>query len=301
MRMPICGNMPLELEQIASSMRPAGRSFVPVLKIAHQLGTRVCLRFERERERLSARVELSRKPPTIYLSRLSPVTGERYLDNHEDHLLSPRERFSVAHELGHLVAYDKFHLLPAGEKSEYWIQEEWMHKFAATLLTPDSLIDNCLNGLRLGEPVCPFILRDAAADIARLSQEVLATQLCLKRRDIGFLKVAFAKKKADNQPVLRVLFSASGDQLRLPKNHSHIDHGHLLRRLESEDLGSATLQRCALGKLDPQDVNIAWRRMGALRGLDRRSPNKESEAPIPVFWVSLASYIHTPEYQLALW
>src|SRR5216684_2878242 len=112
MSMPSCGNLPLELEQFASSLRPPGRNFVSVLKIAHQLGTRVCLRFEKECVSLSARVELSAKPPTIYLTRHSPVRGERYLDNHEDHLLSPRERFSVAHELGHLVAYDKFHLLP---------------------------------------------------------------------------------------------------------------------------------------------------------------------------------------------
>jgi len=299
--MPTCGNLQLELERFATTLRPAGRDFVSVLEIASQLGTRVCLSFEKGCTRLSARVELSAKPATIYLTRRSPVTGERYLDKHEDHLLSPRERFSVAHELGHLVAYDRFHLPPAREKSEYWIQEKWMHKFAATLLTPDAVIADCLNDLRSGEPVCPFMLRAKAADVAKLSQEVLATQLCLKRADIGFLKVVFAKRKADDQAVLRVIFSTSGDQLRLPKNHAHIEHGNLLRRLESEDVGSATLQQCALGKLESQDVNIAWRRMGVLTGLDASSPTRQPEGPIPVFWISVAPYVHMPQNQLTLW
>src|SRR5258708_6170201 len=122
MSMPTCGNLPLELEQFASSLRPSGENFVSVLKVAHRLGSKVCLRFEKECTRSSARVELSARPPTIYLTRHSPVRGERFLDTHEDHLLTPRERFSVAHELGHLVAYEKFRLLPANEKSDYWIQ-----------------------------------------------------------------------------------------------------------------------------------------------------------------------------------
>jgi hypothetical protein len=301
MSMPVCGNIPFELEQLASSMRPVGRDFVSVLKVAHQLGTRVCLRLEKVRAQWSARVELSVKPPTIFLMRHSPVNGERYLDDHEDHLLSPRERFSVAHELGHLVAYDRFHLLPATEKSEYWIQEEWMHRFAATLLTPDSVIDDCLSGLRSGEPVCPFLLQARATRIARLSQEVLATQLCLRRSEIGFMKVALTKRKADNQRILRVLFSTSGDRLRLPKNYSHIGHEHLLSRIEAEGVGSATMRQCVLGKLEPQDVKIVWRRSGMLRGLDKNLPTEDSRDLVPVFWVSVASYVQAPELQLPLW
>jgi len=299
--MPICGNLPRQLEHIANSMRPSGRDFISILRVAHQAGARVCMRFETECGRSPASIELAMKPPTIYLTRHSPLRGQRYLDVHEDHLLTPRERFSVAHELGHLVAYDKFNLLPAVEKSEYWIQEEWMHKFAGTLLTPESVVDDCLNDLRLGTPVCPFILRAKASDVARVSQEVLATQLCLKRPDIGFMKVVFAKRKADDQRVLRVIFSTSGDQLRLPKNHSHIDCGSLVRKLENGDVGSATMQRCVLGKLDPQDVNIAWRRAGVLKRVEKGSPTEGSEGPIAAFWISLTSFIRTPEYQLPLW
>src|SRR5437660_190573 len=140
----LCGDLGSQLEQLADSLRPREQNFVSVLKIAHRLGTRVCLRLEKESQRTSARVNLSETPPTIYLTRHSPVKGERSLDSYEDGLLTSRERFSVAHELGHIVAYREFGVLPSKEKSNYWAQEELMHRFAGVLLTPNSVIDRCL-------------------------------------------------------------------------------------------------------------------------------------------------------------
>jgi len=295
------GSLPVDLERFASDIRPRGKSFVSVLKIAGKLGARVCILLENDDAYRQARIDLAAEPPTIYLIRSSPVWGERYLNSHEDHLLTPRERFSVAHELGHLVAYQRFNVLPATEKSTYWAQEEWMHRFAGALLTPDVVVDECLFGLSPGEPVSPFKLYSAAADLVRLSQEVLATQLCLRRADIGFMKLGVARKGGDQERILRVLFSVTGHQLRLPNNHSHVYEENLLRKLKADDTGAGTLRQCALGKLDPQDLSIAWRRMGTLNGSAPKGSSTESHELMPVFWVSIASYVQTSVRQLALW
>lgn len=295
------GSLPVALERFASDIRPRGKGFVSVLKIACQLGARVCILLETDSVRRHARIDLAAEPPTIYLIRRSPVCGEKYLNNHEDHLLTPRERFSVAHELGHLVAYQRFNVFPATEKSTYWAQEEWMHRFAGALLTPDAILDECLLGLGAGEPVCPFTLYSAAADRVRLSQEVLATQLCLRRPDIGFMKLGVDRRVGDREKVLRVLFSVAGRQLKLPKNYSHIDEEHLVRRLEADQAGTITLRQCALGKLEPQDFNISWRLMGTLNGSAGKNSSTKLRSLMPIFWVSIASYVERDVRQLVLW
>src|SRR5580698_1509046 len=104
MKALVSEDLGFRLEKFAADLRPSEQSFVSVLKIAHRLGSKVYLRFEKVLPQPVARVDLLAKPPTIYLTRHSPIAGERRLDRYEDHLLSCRERFSVAHELGHIVA-----------------------------------------------------------------------------------------------------------------------------------------------------------------------------------------------------
>jgi IrrE N-terminal-like domain len=299
--MGILGSLPVALERFASDIRPRGKGFVSVLNIARQLGARVCILLETDSVHRHARIDLAAEPPTIYLIRRSPVCGEKYLNSHEDHLLTPRERFSVAHELGHLVAYQRFNVFPATEKSTYWAQEEWMHRFAGALLTPEAVLDECLFGLSVGEPVCPFTLYSAATDRVRLSQEVLATQLCLRRSDIGFMKLGVDRRAGDRERVLRVLFSVAGSRLQLPNNRSHIDEENLLRRLEADHTGTVALRQCALGKLEPQDFNISWRRMGSLNGSAPKDSSTELRTLTPLFWVSIASYAESSVRQLVLW
>jgi len=293
----VSDDLGFQLEQFAAYLRPPERSFVSVLKIAHRLGSRVYLRFEKVLPRPLARVDLLSKPPAIYLTRHSPIVGERRLDRYDDHLLSCRERFSVAHELGHIIAYKEFGILPATEKSGYWAQEECMHRFAGALLTPASIIDRCLNGLRDGEPVSPFLLQESANKPARLSQEVLATQLCVRQPDIGFMKVALIERERDKKRVLRVLFAKSGKQIFLPNNHSHVQHEYLLSRLATAEVGSTYITSCILGKEAPQNLNVSWRRAGTVKRANDGSPHEL----IPVFWISLASHTHRVDAQLSLW
>jgi hypothetical protein len=301
MTMPTCRAPQAELEQIAEHLRPAGREFIPVLRIADQLGVHVCIRFVKGRTRPTAQIELAATPPTIYLTRESSVDGVRLLEGHDDNLLTPRERFSVAHELGHLVAYKELQISPALKRSDYWAHEEYMHRFAATLLMPGWLLDSWLDTLPAWEPVSPFALRYWARNIAKLSEEVVATQLCLRRPDIGFLKVGSIRRRKDSSKVLRVLFAASGDELSLPNTHSHIDNKQLLEKLAAETTGTASIRNCVLGREEPQDISIVWRHAGFFKVSSKDCLNEASPEAIPFFWISAAFQKYETVHQLALW
>ena len=297
----VCENLQSGLEHIAADLRPAEQQFVPVLEIAHRLGVRVCVRLSKECRRPAARIEIAANPPTIYVTRRSPVEGGRILESHEDRLLSPRERFSVAHELGHLVAFRELKLTPSQEKSEYWTHEGCMHSFAAALLMPEWLLDGWLSSLPAGEPVSPFALRCWARDVTRLSEEVVATQLCLRRPEIGFMKVSTIRRRRDKCKVLRVLFAASGDRVSLPKTHSHVENKYLLERLAAESTGMATIRQCALGTCEPQDISIVWRHAGFFKAFDQDFSMDAAIESIPIYWISAAFQKSRAEHQLALW
>jgi hypothetical protein len=294
-------NEPLrdQLEEFAIELRPSGTRRVSVLGVVQQLGARVCVRFEKDCWRPTARIELAKNPVTIFLTRRARTAGDRFLEPFEEHLLTPRERFSVAHELGHLVAFREFRVLPALERAIYWTQEECMHHFAATLLTPDALVEGWLKSVPDGEPISPFLLRRWAASEARLSEEVIAIQLCAKRSNIGFMKVAHAARKSDKHKVLRVLFAASGTQLALPRTHAHLTNEELLAKLEVEASGNGTLRQCDLNK-SAQNIRYAWRHAGYQQH-HSGDPDQPPGAPSSIFWICAAAETLVPATQLSLW
>lgn len=282
------------LEQAANDLRPSERCRrISVLGIAQQLNARVCVRFEKERQQGSALVDLASRPPIIYLIRRGTVQGKRYIEIHEESVLTPRERFSVAHELGHLIAFTKFQIRPAEKVSDYWVQEECMHNFAATLLAPDWLLDGWLDSIAVEALVPPFALRRWANVEAGLSEEVVATQLCKRRAGIGFVKVAATARKKDRAPVLRVLFSASARDLGLPKRHAHIADNQLIRALATGDVGRAHLRQSSLDQSRIQDLQVAWRRAGHIVGQGRTVNGDPVTESIPIFWVSFGLPVST--------
>jgi hypothetical protein len=300
MTMSRCKSLQAELQNFAGGLRPSACDRVSVLEVAHHLGSRVCVHLEIGYVRPSARIELAGTPPTIYITRPSPIGGERYLADHEEHLLTPRERFSVAHELGHLVAFRELQVPLARGGADYWMQEECMHAFAAALLVPERLVDDWLESVPKGQPVPPFVLRHWAKSIARLSEEVVATQLCLRRSDIGFMKVRSTKRQNDNARVLRVLFAASGHAMRLPKTHSHIQNDQLFETLESDATGMASLNQCILGRDQPQDIRVAWRHAGFLKHPEKRREESLAQ-PAPIYWLCAALQGLESSHQLPLW
>lgn len=290
-----------QLEGFASQLRPQGRRFVSVLQVAQALESKVCVKFETTQSSSSACLDLAKCPHTVFLNRRAPTKGLRFLSLDDEHLLTPRERFSVAHELGHLVAFRELNMLPAREKSMYWTQEAWMNRFAATLLIPDILLQEWLGTVQADQPVSPFCLRRWASEEAKLSEEVVASQLCLRRPSIGFLKVQPVMRKRDDHRVLRVSFSASGGAISLPKTHSHVDDEQLLLKLEAETSGNSTTDGNSAVSPTGLPLRVAWRR-GGLTPTHHPNAQQESGPHTGAFWwISAAALTAEPQSQLNFW
>jgi len=295
--MTVCQGLRSELEKLAGDLRPTDREFVSVLGVAQRLGVRVCLRLVKGAVSPAARIEMGLTPPTIYLGRSSSIEGTRYLGDREDRILTARERFSVAHELGHWIAFKELRLSPSIDKSSYWDHERCMHGFAASLLMSGQVIDSWLNTCPSWEPISPFALRHWARNVTRLSEEVVATRLCSRRSEIGFLKVSSVKRKRNGSRVLKVLFAASGDQVSIANTHAHIENRALMEKLEEDGVGTASLAESALGGKGSQLLRVAWRQAGTLKS----SYGSGSQAGSPIFWISATVQRVLAIRQLALW
>jgi hypothetical protein len=257
-----------ELMAWAQKLRPIGKPYVSVLNVASELGTVVALRVHANVAPSSAQIDLRHRPPKIILYRAGKVDGEREIQPSEENLLTPRERFSVAHELGHWIVTNHLGCNPQLDRKSYWEHELAINTFAGCLLVPDWLVENWLKSTPEGTPVEPFALRYWADSECRISEEVVAKQLAKHRESIGFLKVSPGKKVKDGAPFLLTLFSASGNAVRLPHARSHIESPDLYTLLEAERVGTAWLPDLKIGRCDAQALRIAWRRGRPLKTLE---------------------------------
>jgi Zn-dependent peptidase ImmA (M78 family) len=132
---------------------------VSVVSIAHELGTVISLRFHTSPGPHFAQIDLGDTPPKIIVYRSGQRNGEREIREGDENLLSPRERFSIAHELGHWVAFSRFRIGPQSERRVYWEHERVMNAFAGCLLAPDWLVMRWLDQVPEGRPVPPFAVR----------------------------------------------------------------------------------------------------------------------------------------------
>jgi len=201
-------------------------------------------------------------------------------------MLTPRERFSVAHELGHWVAYSRLKIKPEAKGERYWEHERAVNAFAASLLVPDWLVTRWLDEVPEGMPVCPFALRKWASLQCRCSEEVVAKALVKCGSSIGFLKLLPTTRKKDGTRVLRVLCSAAGSKVRLPSEHAHIENPDFQKLLDSRSVGEAQLKEVQLGRCNLQNLRIAWRR-GRPLGLE------------PTTWLSILGATSATETQFA--
>lgn len=248
-----------ELLRIAERMRPVGPRSVSVLEIAHSLGITVSFRFHSSRSSNTAQIDFRNRPPKILVFRFGKSEGEQEVGWGEESLLTPRERFSVAHELGHWLLFNQFNVEPQLDERLYWAQEDTVNTFAAHLLVPNWLARNWLEGTEDGSPISPFALRSWATQ-SRVSEEVAGKALARYRSTIGFLKLLPMQRKRDGARVLQVLSSAAGEGLRLPTERSHIDCPRLWTSLQADRVGLGWFSELRLGRCPPQNLYIAWRR-----------------------------------------
>lgn len=249
------------LRETALCLRPpvSGR-MISLIQVANDHSIDVNLVFGREfdRARDLARCELGMRP-AISLYRQAAAGAVACLSPSDEAALTTRERFSVAHELGHCLAYLMYEFRPLGrgeDSQRYWRQERAMDEFAGALLVPPWLVEQWVEESSGISSTCVFRLGRWAADSA-VSSEVVAKALCRAVPDIGFLKVAEAKRLRDGARLFVVLYSSTGERVRLPNQHSHLKNEDFLARIVGRT-GAQTIHGYEVGANQLGQVEVAW-------------------------------------------
>lgn len=249
------------LQSRAEELRPnAGLSSAPLVRIANDLGidVRLVLRPLGGPRKVHARCELKSRPQ-ILVYRHSAAAAVVEVSPAEEHFLSTRERFSVAHELGHCIAYLSFGLKPVlmeENRAEYWRQERIMNEFASAILVPPWLSCRWRAQLPTLDATCVFRIREWAKD-CRASPEVVTTVFARHTKGIGFLKVSDAVKVRNRKRLLVVAHSAAGGEIGLPNAYSHIEDVGFVSSVTGRR-GVATSSECRIGQLEFNELQLAW-------------------------------------------
>ena len=249
-----------ELERLAAELRAKEVGpYVSLLAVAEELGLQAVLRFSEDRN-LHAYVDIDKSGGTVVLLRSGPSGSIKRLRRSDECLLAPRERFSLAHEIGHYLAATRLGVDPAPvASSEYWCHERAIDAFAGSLLVPDALARSWITAVPTEDPIHPLALRDFSRS-AKVSDEVVARALCRVRVDIGFLKLRRVLRRADKAPVLRVAFGSASGRMRVPNIHSHVKEPDLLKAIASCDVGQRTLLGNSVVPTPPgHTLRMAWR------------------------------------------
>jgi IrrE N-terminal-like domain len=249
------------LEDMAKQLRPVTRSpFVPVIKLAKDLGIEVELCIYSGSTKRDAQSDVSSANSRIVLYRKGSAAGVIRLTAENEHLLKPRERFSVAHELGHILAYKHLDAVPLSEKSDrsgYWKQEEYINAFAESLLIPSWLAEQWLTKVPEDKPVSISNLRSWAYDQCRVSFEVAARALARIGSYIGFIKIEEGKRVSTNTRLFAVRYSTSGQKLTLPNLHSFIEDSRFIDKIIGP-YGTQRVHTCQLGAVRCENLDVTW-------------------------------------------
>ena len=250
------------LQAKARELRPTSRHLpARVVQIASDLGIDVKLVLRRFSDygKYSARCELYGRPPQILIYRNSTSAGIATLSPADEHVLSSRERFSVAHELAHCIAYQSCGLKPVSERDnrrEYWGQERIMQEFASALLVPSWLCSRWKSQLSNFDATCVFRIHNWANECST-SPDVVATALTRDMQDIGFLRVGEGVRTQSGERIFVVFHSCSSNNLVLPNVYSHIRDDDLVKAVTGIG-GVVRLSRCRLGFIELTEVQMAW-------------------------------------------
>jgi len=124
----------------------------------------------------------------------------------DSRLEAPRTRFTLAHELGH-VLLDRAFGLRAANDAEYWQHEDWCNRFAAQLLVPSSAVKR--SRASASPNSCLSALWKVSAGCC-VSAEVAARRLVETMAGTTFLALGRGTD-AKGRDVFRVRWVASSD------------------------------------------------------------------------------------------
>lgn len=282
----------VSLQEVVRQLRPVTRSpFIPLIKLSNDLGIKVELRFYSNNKVREAQSEINSSRLRIFVYRRAAANGVMEMAPEKEHLLTPRERFSIAHELGHCLAFRNFGAPPITKESdpkEYRRQENCMNDFAEALLVPDWLAKLWLTKVSNEEPVSLNLLKTWAVAQCGVSSEVVARALTRFEPSIGFLKAAEAVRLASDKRLFIVFYSSYGAELELANIHSFIDDEAFINKIEGVS-GICWIDFCRLGKAKCERLNVAWEET-KVSTIRRR---KEFKATLRLsgkgYWISIRS------------
>lgn len=250
-----------QLIAFASKIRThQDKEYISLLEFTDSLGFTVILQLSPNAS-TAGRIDLLAQDPVITIYRKSKIVGKKSLKGNDEKLLTSRERFTIAHEIGHYYAYKYCGLLPeqGGDKKEYWKQEKIVNSFAGELLMPNWLSIRWIKGLKKEDYLNVVLLNYRRLGI---SLDVALSGVCRVDKYIGFMKVIKGAKKKDSATVLKVVWSYFGSATKMPGKGSHIDSIDVISAIEGSKLGSALLRNCNLGKNHNNDYNLFWQYYG---------------------------------------
>lgn len=273
-----------------------------VIQAAHELGLRVSLKMYRRSAGRGAKAPNGdgilefNNTPEIVLFRASSQATKKTLSPSDEAGLFARERFTIAHEIAHWLAYDKFDVEPEEPGTPvYWQHEKIMHDFAGVLLVPDHLLDLWMASVKPGKLAT---IHDVAGWVCEssTSMSVVTSRVVGRQPGTGFLKLAIGKekkrgpKKPAEKVILEVLPNAISNGLDLPNNFARIYNDRLIEVLFSKKIGFEVLMTSTSfdGK-KVQNLCVWWREAPLYKG--ERLQHIETDDVENVFWTSWA----TPE------
>lgn len=253
------------LWKMAFDLRPPvyGR-FVSIILLAQKLGLRVRLTITSAAVSRKAHLVMDTQGE-IVLFRSGPSPASLLLGAHDEHLLRPSERFSIAHEMGHWLAFMQFGLSPIeptkGNASEYWRQERIFNRFAGRVMVPDWLIQSWLSDRASHEPIAVKELNQLSTEL-RISRIVIAARICERMENVGFLELNVDAADDSTNVTFRVAEVATGSAFKLPNIHKLI-RDHSLSELFEAASGSRYFARITIDGIDFQDCFVSWAFDGA--------------------------------------
>lgn len=243
----------------------AGNGIVTLAKV---LGLQVFLSFDEGHKDRSAVLRFGQLP-SIMVFRSGGVRKSIQVGPEDEIKLKVHERFSIAHEIAHWLAFKRFGVEPiepvAARASEYWKHETAMHAFAGAVLVPRAVVAKrvlqCPGGMHL-----PAKSLYAMSKELRVSRIVAARQIALQRTDFGYLELQFQRDPKAPRMLLVVKESVASSDLKLPGVSSKIRNDRLVEVL----VGSYGSQRFMGGmSFDGKMVrslHMSWEQIAGLLG-----------------------------------
>lgn len=275
------------LSKISESLRSSHlTSYYSLLQLANSKEISVKLELA---PKVNALGEFDIVSNTITIKRFSQIRSTKTLHEEDESLLTPTERFSVAHELGHYFAYKTFNIEPIYDATgEYWRQEKIMDKFAENLLVPNHLANKWARDITKTGNI--FNKIGAWSEECRISISVIFYSLCRVKADYGFLQVILGERKKDNQEVLKVINSIFGKKIMLPKKRSHIDNKELLEQIKKSKNNEEVFKDFEIGKCKKNDYLIKWFYFGEQNENRLNTTYLLKKEKYPVYWLVLTYF-----------